>query len=490
MSDRLFGSLTINQMLFVSHLALVLSIIFGMSYTRYQSDWQTKVEYLADTSASHLAAYNTFYSGSVAGRNYASLLMQSTLDNLKAIPNLKYVEVSGTSDYLKREVKVRYSIDKSKGWRLDVTKQEVDQLVRQLSHFENSLAATPATDVVHIKKLNHLISKLHVDIAALRESLELAPLPIPTMPEREANSPYYLDEYAVLLHVQMPLRNENGGYLKAVVDATELRQIKQDLLSTVLLEALVALLVSFVLIYLVTMWLVSPVKALAALMKKDIEKIDQSRIPEINRADEIGDLARSCSSFITRIKNQLRILHNQTETDPLTGIGSRLKYQKHAAENIHQALSNGELVYFLMCDIDNFKRFNDAYGHTEGDNALTEVANAMNDLLDPHELGCRLGGEEFVFILSSHDVARLQDKVESFRTAVEKLNIEHTDNAPHQVVTVSIGAVPVSSSLSEVSKEQASQSIKKAFVTADKQLYQAKEQGRNVVKYSPALYID
>ncbi len=43
-------------------------------------------------------------------------------------------------------------------------------------------------------------------------------------------------------------------------------------------------------------------------------------IPEIQRVDEIGDLARSYSSLITRIKNQLKVLHNQTETDPLTGL--------------------------------------------------------------------------------------------------------------------------------------------------------------------------
>lgn len=490
MSDRLFGWMTINQMLFVSHLVLVLSIIFGMSYSRYQNDWSTKVEYLADMSASHLAAYNTFFSGSVAGRNYANLLMQSTLDNLKAIPNLKFAEVSGTSDYLKQTVKVRYSIAKSKGWRLDVTTEEAQILANKLVKLENKLAATPATNAVHIKKLNRLINKLKVDLSVINENLKLRSLPIPTIPENQYDSGYYLDEEAGLLHVQVKLRNNNGGYFKAVVDATSLEQIQKELLVRVLYEALVALVISFVLIYLVTFWLVSPVKALALSMKQDIEKIDQSKIPEIKRADEIGDLARSYSSLITKIKNQLRILHNQTETDPLTGIGSRFKYQKHAAKTVQQALHQGESVYFIMCDIDNFKLFNDSYGHTEGDNALTDVANAMHSLLEPQELGCRLGGEEFVFILSSKVEEKLKERVNELRVAVQNLNIEHCKNSPHDVVTVSIGAVPISSGLHDVTVEQSDQCIQRAIVKADEQLYLGKEAGRNVVMYSQALIIE
>lgn len=490
MSDRLFGWMTINQMLFVSHLVLVLSIIFGMSYSRYQNDWSTKVEYLADMSASHLAAYNTFFSGSVAGRNYANLLMQSTLDNLKAIPNLKFAEVSGTSDYLKQTVKVRYSIAKSKGWRLDVTEEEAQMLANKLVKLESKLAATPTTNAVHIKKLNRLINKLKVDLSVINENLELRSLPIPTIPENLYDSGYYLDEEAGLLHVQVKLRNNNGGYFRAVVDATSLEQIQRELLVRVLYEALVALVISFLLIYLVTFWLVSPVKALALSMKQDIEKIDQSKIPEIKRADEIGDLARSYSSLITKIKNQLRILHNQTETDPLTGIGSRFKYQKHAAKTVQQALHQGEFVYFIMCDIDNFKLFNDSYGHTEGDNALTDVANAMHSLLEPQELGCRLGGEEFVFILSSQVEKKLKERVNELRVAVQNLNIEHCKNSPHDVVTVSIGAVPISSGLHGVTVEQSDQCIQRAIVKADEQLYLGKEAGRNVVMYSQALIIE
>lgn len=477
-------------MLFISHLALVLSIIFGLSYSRYQNDWATKVEYLADMSASHIAAYNTFFSGSVAGRNYANLLMQSTLDNLKAIPNLKFAEVSGTSDYSGSRVEVRYSIEKSKGWRLDVTPQETQLLIDKLKQLESSLAKTPATNTVHIKKLNHLINKVNVDLDVVNENLQLQALPIPKIPEKLKNRDYYLDEEANLLFVQIALRNENGGHFWAIIDASELQEIRRELLVNVLNEAIVALAISFLLIYAITFWLVSPLKELAASMKQDIDKIDQSKIPEIKRTDEIGELARSYSSLITKIKNQLRILQNQTETDPLTGIGSRYKYQKYAANLIQKALRQNDKVYVVIADIDNFKRFNDTYGHIEGDNVLTEVANCMSSLLQPHELGCRLGGEEFVFILTGNDDSKLKVRVDAIKNAVQKLNIPHSSNPPYNVLTISAGVAPLSSESTNITLEQSKQGLAIAFRKADEQLYTGKESGRNVIMYCQNLTIE
>jgi diguanylate cyclase (GGDEF)-like protein len=476
-------------MLFVSHLVLVLSIIFGMSYSRYHSDWETKVEYLADMSASQLAAHNTFFSGSVAGRNYANFLMQSTLDDLKAVPNLKFARVSGVSDYSNQRVEVRYSIEKSKGWRLDVSKEEAESLSAKLSQLQSTLSETAATDVVLVKKLNYLINKVKNDLEVVKESIALQSLPMPQIPEGMQGADYYLDEEVNLLHVQIELRNENGGHLWAVVDATDLKEIKSELLINVLKEAFLALMISFVLIYIVTYWLVSPLKELATSMKQDIEKIDQAQIPEIKRADEIGDLARSYSSLITKIKNQMRILHHQTETDPLTGIGSRFKYQKYAAEVVQRALLKGEVVYFVMCDIDNFKRFNDAYGHTEGDNALTDVANGMDKVRESHELGCRLGGEEFVFIFSGSDESCLKERVEALRLAVIQLGIPHRDNRPHSVITITVGSVPIKSTSSDITLEQSELCIQKALKQADNQLYAGKNAGRNKVVYNESIVI-
>ncbi|MGC9491541.1 diguanylate cyclase domain-containing protein, partial [Vibrio genomosp. F10] len=136
---------------------------------------------------------------------------------------------------------------------------------------------------------------------------------------------------------------------------------------------------------------------------------------------------------------------------------------------VQHALLKGNLVYVVICDIDNFKRFNDSYGHTEGDNALTAVASAMNDILEPHDLGCRLGGEEFVYILSSNNKTSLIDKIDALRIAVLELSIPHKNNFPHHVVTVSIGAIPIVSTLNNITLNQLDLNLKKALTLADQQ---------------------
>ncbi|USD66715.1 diguanylate cyclase [Vibrio sp. SCSIO 43136] len=474
-------------MLFISHLVLVLSIIFGLSYTRYQSDWETKLEYLADLSASHLSSHNTFFSGSVAGRNHANLLMQSTLDNLKAIPNLQFLDVQGVSDYSSQPIAVRYDIDESKGWRLDVSEKEVEQLSQKIIQLKTLLAKTSAQNSVYTKKLNQLINKTKVNLDAVNESIHLQSLSIPELAVDMPPQGFYLDESAGLLFVQIELRNENGGRLLAIFDAVEIRDIKLDILFNVVLEAFIAIVVSFVVIYLVTLWLVSPLKSLASSMKQDIDTIDQTQLPELTRADEIGDLARSYASLITKINNQLRILRNQTETDPLTGLGSRLRYQRQGPELVQASLAKGHIVYIVMCDIDNFKRFNDTYGHTEGDNTLAAVANALGEMLTENDLGCRMGGEEFVFILQGQSESQLLDKIEALRNQVQLLDIAHVKNPVHNKVTVTVGATAIYSQAKQYSHEQSQQLLDAAVEVADQQLYLGKENGRNRVMIGRAI---
>lgn len=470
-------------MLFLSHLGLVLSIIFGLSVARFHSEWNSKIEHLAALSASHLSPYVTFLSGSVAGRNYANLLMASTSDNLKAIPNLKFVQVSGHSDYQNQPVSVRYSLNDNKVWRMDVMPNEIVQLSDKLKQLKAELDNTANDQHIHRKKISYLINKVELELRALTESVSLQSLAIPNRPEFWGDNYYTLDEKQDLLHIVIELRNVNKGEVWAVIDAKPLDSIQTALLNDVVKEAALALLISSLLIYLVTNWLVRPLKRLAASMKGDIEKIDKSMIPEIQRVDEIGDLARSYSSLITRIKNQLKVLHNQTETDPLTGLGSRYKYKKYALPLMKERLQAGECVYFVLCDIDYFKRFNDTYGHTEGDNVLTAVANAMNDNLFPHELGCRLGGEEFIFIMSDKDESALNKRIQALHQSVTDLNIHHVSNPPHNVVTISAGAVPVHVVHSAEDEELNEHALGVLFLMVDQRLYKAKGEGRNLILF-------
>jgi diguanylate cyclase (GGDEF)-like protein len=471
-------------MLFVTHLGLVASIILGMSLTRYSEEWENKVSHMAQLSTSHLSSHNTFLSVSVAGRNYANLLMRSTIDNLKAIPNLKFVEVEGFSDYSNQHLGVRYLLGIDKAWRTEVTTNEVDDLSAQVAQLKASLRNLDANDDVKRKKFTYLINKAETELKALIDSTELQLLAIPDKPSQLADNPYFLETDKNLMHVNVALRNKNGGNIWAVVDASDLKEIQKSLLAEVIKEGLIALAASTLLIYLMTLWLVRPLKNLSASMRSDIEKIDQATIPEIHRKDEIGDLARSYSSLITRINNQLRVLQNQTETDPLTGIGSRYRYNNRAASTVEKALIEGQSVFYLLCDIDNFKRFNDAYGHTEGDNALTSVANVMQNSLFEGELGCRLGGEEFVFILTGENEQHLRERVKHIHQSVRALGIKHKNNAPFNKVTISIGVVVIRPQYLLDNPMDIDQLLELVFETADSMLYTAKDEGRNIVLYA------
>ncbi len=482
MSNRVFGWLTINQMLFVSHLVLVLSIILGLSFTRFQSEWNMRIEHAATMAKTHLSSQMTFLSGSIAGRNYANLMMPSTKANLSAIDDLLFIEISGVSDYKTQTVAVRYLAESNQVWRIDVSDLEVNVLKDQKGNLVRMLSMTPEKDEIKRNKLQYLINKTNVDLEALQASQLLnRNTELPWNKDYLRQTDFYYDSTLSVLHVCLPLRNINGGYIWAVLDASDLDTIKVTLIKELINEALIAALISMVLIYMVTMWIVSPLKRLSQSMKKDIEKIDQSHIPEIKRSDEIGELARSYSSLITKIKNQLRVLRQQTDTDTLTGIGSRYLYKRSAPVFVHETLSNMKYACFVLCDIDNFKKFNDTYGHTEGDNALCDVAEVFRSHLGKDQPSFRLGGEEFALLVYGNTLEVLNSKVEHLRQAVETLAIPHIKNLPSEVVTISVGAVPITRAASHPNLNDCEKALEQAFEVADKNLYAAKDKGRNVV---------
>lgn len=490
MINRLFGWLTINQMLFVSHLVLVLSIILGLSFTRFQSEWSMRIEHAATIAKSYLSSQQTFLSGSIAGRNYANLMMPSTIEDLRAIEDLLFVEISGVSDYKMHKVAVRYLAESNQVWRIDVSDREVETLKVRKDNLEHLLASTLETDEITRNKLRYLINKANIDLEALKISQDLhLNTHLPWSKDNLNHADFYYDANLSVLHVVLPLRNIRGGYIWAVLDARDLDTFKVTLIKELLSEAIIASVISMVLIFIVTIWIVSPLKRLSMSMKKDIEKIDQSYIPEIQRSDEIGELARSYSSLITKIKNQLRVLHQQTDTDALTGLGSRYLYQRTLPFVIQETIERKGYACFVLCDIDNFKKFNDTYGHTEGDNALCDVAEVFRLLLGSDEPSFRIGGEEFALLVDGKTLEEIFAKVERLRQAVEALAIPHAKNLPSEVVTISVGAVPLTKNTSSTSIDACEKALERAFEVADKHLYAAKDKGRNVVIMAEVIQV-
>ncbi len=152
--------------------------------------------------------------------------------------------------------------------------------------------------------------------------------------------------------------------------------------------------------------------------------------------------------------------------DPLTGMLNRAGLQRRASELEAQSLIGGGSVGVVVVDIDRFKRVNDTWGHSVGDEVLQGVAAAIREDLRAYELAYRLGGEEFLLLLPGANSEEAERIAESVRSRVEER--EHSGGI---TVTVSCG----------VSTPAPNQPFRfnSLLDAADRALYRAKQSGRN-----------
>ncbi len=157
-------------------------------------------------------------------------------------------------------------------------------------------------------------------------------------------------------------------------------------------------------------------------------------------------------------------------TDLLTGLPNRRYLQERLSEEIKRFQRNGNPTGFMMIDVDNFKTYNDTFGHPEGDKALQLVAQCFRETLRGADVAARFGGEEFSILLPQTTFDEALIIADRIRQKVE------TTVFPHRQITVSIGVAYCSSNLSNAAK---------LISAADSALYQAKAKGKNnVQKYT------
>ncbi len=177
-------------------------------------------------------------------------------------------------------------------------------------------------------------------------------------------------------------------------------------------------------------------------------------------------------SLLYQLAEAKAALARMSETDPLTGVGNRRLFFSAAAPLLAAASQKGEPASIVLIDIDHFKRVNDTYGHAIGDATLIAVAGACTEALRAQDVFCRWGGEEFIALLPSASLHSACSIAERLRRNIESLAIAGVAEG----VTVSIGVAEV---------RDFAAPIDAAIALADRQLYRAKEGGRNRVE--PAL---
>lgn len=172
-----------------------------------------------------------------------------------------------------------------------------------------------------------------------------------------------------------------------------------------------------------------------------------------------------------KLEEANRKLERLSLMDGLTRIGNRRDFEARIIELLEDSSARNESVAVIMLDIDNFKKYNDTYGHLQGDEALKNVAQVIRDNLDRVQgLSARFGGEEFIGACAGRDADEVKQLADKIRKDVYDRNIEHRD-AELQRLTVSVGIAFA---------EKADASWKSMLMRwADISLYRAKTEGKN-----------
>jgi len=185
---------------------------------------------------------------------------------------------------------------------------------------------------------------------------------------------------------------------------------------------------------------------------------------------------KASTNMITGQKNQINELTNIVHHDVLTCIYNRRFMEDNLNRVIKLISRSGGVLSVMMLDIDYFKKYNDTYGHSQGDTCLKNVAEAIAGTLSRAEdFAARYGGEEFTVVLPHADAAGAQMIADRIITNIKALNIPHEKNDVADYVTVSIGIT--------TGNVLYGQTFNDYLKRADEALYVSKNTGRNKYTY-------
>jgi diguanylate cyclase (GGDEF)-like protein/PAS domain S-box-containing protein len=180
-----------------------------------------------------------------------------------------------------------------------------------------------------------------------------------------------------------------------------------------------------------------------------------------------------------KTEEKLLVLQQELEAlsfkDGLTGIANRRQFDASLEREWAQASRDHTPLSLLMLDVDLFKQYNDLYGHLQGDTCLITIAQALGQAaVRPRDVVARFGGEEFVILLPETDAQGAREVAERCQRLIAQQALEHTLSPHGQRVTLSIG---VGTAIPDAAAQHST-----LLQAVDRQLYAAKQQGRNRIE--------
>ena len=166
------------------------------------------------------------------------------------------------------------------------------------------------------------------------------------------------------------------------------------------------------------------------------------------------------------------MLKNRAQTDPLTGLYNRDHLQEIWSLLKDSHKRKNESISLLLMDIDFFKKYNDFYGHNQGDACLKEFSQILkSNAARTQDFAYRIGGEEFLLVLSNTDSDGARIVAERIQKDLKTAAIEHKDSTVDPVLTISTG-VTTSTEIDDLTR---------LLEEADQALYISKNRGRNCI---------
>lgn len=204
--------------------------------------------------------------------------------------------------------------------------------------------------------------------------------------------------------------------------------------------------------------------ATAELLRKKISNVLISH-------EDLDDFFGHIDLFLNTLEQFRRevytLLYNR---DPLTGVFNRRSFDEELNKLQDLVNKDANLACIVILDLDYFKKINDSFGHTKGDEVLRQTAEVVQQKLRNIDKVFRYGGEEFVISLLHTSKVEAYQVAERIRESIASMNIVFEGNSVN--VTASFGIAEVVSNID----------VEQAVILADKALYKAKKNGRNRVE--------
>ncbi|MEM7350696.1 MAG: GGDEF domain-containing protein [Acidobacteriota bacterium] len=179
----------------------------------------------------------------------------------------------------------------------------------------------------------------------------------------------------------------------------------------------------------------------------------------------------STLDYLRRTREEVDYQELLANTDELTGLYNRRCLDRQLDKFIERAHATGTGLALILVDVDEFKSVNDTHGHAIGDAVLRALGSIITDCVRSSDLPCRFGGDEFAIVLTEIDPQRAVDRAERIRAHAERLRA--VPSRPDLRTSTSVGGAML----------RAQDSAASLFDRADKELYRAKELGRNQVSW-------